>query len=174
MKRPGRAMAGPCFLATSKAQFQRPCDGVNTRFQAEEQGEAGRERKKKGRDEGAWCKLPVEWKLCRAAKMWGGSTLHQYRAGDVAMPLQWPVHSAISVASGWLVGSENGGAAYDCRAKVAQPCAMESRCWLGTGGAMIGHYQSPRPVSVRGGRALSPTPIVACLDDRVPLSWPLG
>lgn len=40
-------MAGPCFLATSKAPFPRPCDGVNTSFQAEEQGEAGREREMK-------------------------------------------------------------------------------------------------------------------------------
>ena len=48
--------------------------------------------------EGASCKVAVEWKLRHAAKMWGGSTLHQYRAGEDAMPFSsWSLVGSLGI-----------------------------------------------------------------------------
>lgn len=149
--------------------------GVGTGRQVAEQGE--RWRKKKGRDECASHKLPVEWTLRHAAKMWGGNTLHQYRAGEDAMPSQRPVHFAICVASGWLVGSAHGEAAYDCRAKSRSTMGDGVQ---GSGAGLDSGWRGeeprsctnslPRLVPALGVRVLSLTLIVACSGDRTPIS----
>lgn len=82
--------------------------GVGTGRQVAEQGE--RWRKKKGRDECASHKLPVEWTLRHAAKMWGGTLSINIEPGKrrcrrsdpSTLPFLWPLVGSLGLPTGKL------------------------------------------------------------------------